>query len=161
MISSTIFPSTETWRLYPFPLNGILLPPKRKRVVLGAGAFGVLNTRLRTPQSYLLYPNGRGEYSFWRLGAWVLRRIYKVFFILWIFHPFMPIWRGSSWRREGVGVHPTPFKWFVTVCVSRGKSLVGDTCPKNQTTPKTLGLNAHIVGEPLFLLPILLSFLFP
>lgn len=48
-------------------------------------------------------------------------------------------------------MHPTPFKWFVTVCVSRGKSLVGDTCPKNQTTPKTLGLNAHIVGEPLFL----------
>lgn len=75
MISPTLFPFRETWRVYPFSLNGITSAPKKKAQGFGGGdILGFKQHVLRIPQSYLLYPNGRGEYAFWKVGGWVLRR---------------------------------------------------------------------------------------
>lgn len=41
----------------------------------------------------------------------------RVFFI---FHAIMPVWHNGGGR-----VHPTPFKWFVTVCILRGEEVIG------------------------------------
>lgn len=61
MVSPTLFPSREIWRVYSFSLNGIFLPPKRKPVVLGAETFCVLNSKFKSTSELPSLSNGRGE----------------------------------------------------------------------------------------------------